>query len=131
MIRRPPISTRTDTLFPYTTLFRACWLDLLADRWPGSSRCLLFLWGALLRWHRPLIGAAVAARAGVPDAATAKPSRRHASRWISAVFAGGSCSHRAQPPVVSCSHENHDNPKCLGILFPVDPQMLWPAGYPC
>src|SRR3546814_19155161 len=24
MIRRPPISTRTDTLFPYTTLFRAC-----------------------------------------------------------------------------------------------------------
>src|SRR3546814_3258553 len=31
MIRRPPISTRTDTLFPYTTLFRSdddgapCW----------------------------------------------------------------------------------------------------------
>src|SRR3546814_7163191 len=24
MIRRPPISTRTDTLFPYTTLFRSC-----------------------------------------------------------------------------------------------------------
>src|SRR3546814_6320922 len=24
MIRRPPRSTRTDTLFPYTTLFRAC-----------------------------------------------------------------------------------------------------------
>src|SRR3546814_3734013 len=28
MIRRPPISTRTDTLFPYTTLFRSA----------GSSR---------------------------------------------------------------------------------------------
>src|SRR3546814_10416870 len=31
MIRRPPISTRTDTLFPYTTLFRsfplAVWCD--------------------------------------------------------------------------------------------------------
>src|SRR3546814_9852212 len=28
MIRRPPISTRTDTLFPYTTLFRSssCWI---------------------------------------------------------------------------------------------------------
>src|SRR3546814_15259184 len=25
MIRRPPRSTRTDTLFPYTTLFRAAW----------------------------------------------------------------------------------------------------------
>src|SRR3546814_5134890 len=24
MIRPPPISTRTDTLFPYTTLFRSC-----------------------------------------------------------------------------------------------------------
>src|SRR3546814_15774174 len=29
MIRRPPISTRTDTLFPYTTLFRS--IRLAAD----------------------------------------------------------------------------------------------------
>src|SRR3546814_14328614 len=28
MIRRPPRSTRTDTLFPYTTLFRSCLLRL-------------------------------------------------------------------------------------------------------
>src|SRR3546814_17999369 len=27
MIRRPPRSTRTDTLFPYTTLFRSHWTD--------------------------------------------------------------------------------------------------------
>src|SRR3546814_1800474 len=27
MIRRPPRSTRTDTLFPYTTLFRSKWED--------------------------------------------------------------------------------------------------------
>src|SRR3546814_2476338 len=26
MLRRPPRSTRTDTLFPYTTLFRSCLL---------------------------------------------------------------------------------------------------------
>src|SRR3546814_5809849 len=36
MIRRPPRSTRTDTLFPYTTLFRSVDLDqpvrLAADR---------------------------------------------------------------------------------------------------
>src|SRR3546814_8241654 len=31
MIRRPPRSTRTDTLFPYTTLFRS------AARWAGRS----------------------------------------------------------------------------------------------
>src|SRR3546814_16219630 len=28
MIRRPPRSTRTDTLFPYTTLFRSIWPSL-------------------------------------------------------------------------------------------------------
>src|SRR3546814_20874595 len=33
MIRRPPRSTRTDTLFPYTTLFRSLALELVvADR---------------------------------------------------------------------------------------------------
>src|SRR3546814_10485930 len=31
MIRRPPISTRTDTLFPYTTLFRSEFSISLAD----------------------------------------------------------------------------------------------------
>src|SRR3546814_1692353 len=37
MIRRPPRSTRTDTLFPYTTLFRSA-----ARRWsraPRSDAC--------------------------------------------------------------------------------------------
>src|SRR3546814_4649215 len=29
-IRRPPRSTRTDTLFPYTTLFRSSWARLSA-----------------------------------------------------------------------------------------------------
>src|SRR3546814_9623895 len=33
MIRRPPRSTRTDTLFPYTTLFRSG-----RRRWPGPRR---------------------------------------------------------------------------------------------
>src|SRR3546814_2823292 len=40
MIRRPPRSTRTDTLFPYTTLFRSdriARLDPIADR-PGPDR---------------------------------------------------------------------------------------------
>src|SRR3546814_2014823 len=31
MIRRPPRSTRTDTLFPYTTLFRSHRLGLIAE----------------------------------------------------------------------------------------------------
>src|SRR3546814_18312687 len=32
MIRRPPRSTRTDTLFPYTTLFRSANRPLPAER---------------------------------------------------------------------------------------------------
>src|SRR3546814_17399182 len=41
MIRRPPISTRTDTLFPYTTLFRSY-------RAQGIGR----IWAHRL-WRRP------------------------------------------------------------------------------
>src|SRR3546814_17948936 len=32
MIRRPPRSTRTDTLFPYTTLFRSVWYKRLVAK---------------------------------------------------------------------------------------------------
>src|SRR3546814_19098337 len=48
MIRRPPRSTRTDTLFPYTTLFRSE-LDLRGEQkeyrkcqygWPGLNYAL-------------------------------------------------------------------------------------------
>src|SRR3546814_8515000 len=37
MIRRPPRSTRTDTLFPYTTLFRST-LDALYEREVARQR---------------------------------------------------------------------------------------------
>src|SRR3546814_20677702 len=37
MIRRPPRSTRTDTLFPYTTLFRSI---RMRDRYSGSFLAL-------------------------------------------------------------------------------------------
>src|SRR3546814_21064640 len=40
MIRRPPRSTRTDTLFPYTTLFRSDALGL-AQQLPGPINLLL------------------------------------------------------------------------------------------
>src|SRR3546814_3177257 len=39
MIRLPPRSTRTDTLFPYTTLFRSFRCRRAVDRyWRGRSR---------------------------------------------------------------------------------------------
>src|SRR3546814_13570814 len=37
MIRRPPISTRTDTLFPYTTLFRSVWMKIAGSAARGGS----------------------------------------------------------------------------------------------
>src|SRR3546814_17096415 len=57
MIRRPPRSTRTDTLFPYTTLFRSRW---------GRARLLPIglglgaLGAATLIFNGPLILAVVA-----------------------------------------------------------------------
>src|SRR3546814_11580120 len=37
MIRRPPRSTRTDTLFPYTTLFRSVTKELSSDAYEGRA----------------------------------------------------------------------------------------------
>src|SRR3546814_14126200 len=64
MIRRPPRSTRTDTLFPYTTLFRSV-LDRL-PRWPiGSPRITsvtMALPGARLRGARRWLTGALGGR---------------------------------------------------------------------
>src|SRR3546814_1839351 len=49
MIRRPPRSTRTDTLFPYTTLFRSFQVQLCNDfsfqllcQFTHLLRCIVF-----------------------------------------------------------------------------------------
>src|SRR3546814_4011501 len=41
MIRRPPRSTRTDTLFPYTTLFRSTFTASPRNQNSAASRCCL------------------------------------------------------------------------------------------
>src|SRR3546814_15933784 len=51
MIRRPPSSTRTDTLFPYTTLFRSAAVDLGGDV-EGNARREVGLDGAGDDVHR-------------------------------------------------------------------------------
>src|SRR3546814_6867601 len=51
MIRRPPRSTRTYTLFPYTTLFRSCRVHEALS--PARQRfAWLFLHRGLLLWLR-------------------------------------------------------------------------------
>src|SRR3546814_1506354 len=75
MIRRPPRSTRTDTLFPYTTLFRSLALvGLAADRglllldlelghyWATSARALSRAAGATCSTVRPRRAATASGR---------------------------------------------------------------------
>src|SRR3546814_16003725 len=53
MIRRPPRSTRTDTLFPYTTLFRSIYAEILVpvfgpdNEMPGFHKVDLTLAGRI------------------------------------------------------------------------------------
>src|SRR3546814_11558710 len=51
MIRRPPRSTRTDTLFPYTTLFRSIALLQRAPFFLGDRQAVIST-----QLHRPAIG---------------------------------------------------------------------------
>src|SRR3546814_19310414 len=64
MIRRPPRSTRTDTLFPYTTLFRSVVVHAVVLR-PRLARRVDVEAGALAQVVAVGIGHTVAARAGV------------------------------------------------------------------
>src|SRR3546814_1994870 len=55
MIRRPPRSTRTDTLFPYTTLFRSSQLSTPVVNGPtlwSSRRSLHPFVGCALEWRQ-------------------------------------------------------------------------------
>src|SRR3546814_4355789 len=75
MIRRPPRSTRTDTLFPYTTLFRSVRLLRLrrVDREARSGRGERFVPDLPFRMRPESIDPAVA------DAAAATRSEEHMS----------------------------------------------------
>src|SRR3546814_17091317 len=65
MIRRPPRSTRTDTLFPYTTLFRA-----VAEGRAGADR-------RLCPGFRPDAGQCRTGRRGKPFKVDIEPSTKN------------------------------------------------------
>src|SRR3546814_6920727 len=46
MIRRPPRSTRTDTLFPYTTLFRSHGAGINTPHWHSCAMAKLYFYYA-------------------------------------------------------------------------------------
>src|SRR3546814_11355572 len=88
MIRRPPRSTRTDTLFPYTTLFRSVF---------GAAGCLSSHWALFLPpdgelLPQPDVGAIGAAFAGyihdtLPPAGTHRLWFDHGDQTLDRLYA--------------------------------------------
>src|SRR3546814_18705110 len=78
MIRRPPRSTRTDTLFPYTTLFRSA--GLAAGRRPFRPGAALRLVGNAARPRRHGRGGATLPAGRLSGHEDPLPSRRRARR---------------------------------------------------
>src|SRR3546814_17651583 len=74
MIRRPPRSTRTDTLFPYTTLFRSAFVALRAKLLPEDAEAGVLALADLRAERLPLaIGAPDPAR--IAAAIGSRPER--------------------------------------------------------
>src|SRR3546814_11565465 len=63
MIRRPPRSTRTDTLFPYTTLFR---FHGIAFLWTNNWDPVKNIYGAMVPIVGTLLTSAIAMLIAVP-----------------------------------------------------------------
>src|SRR3546814_18984108 len=76
-IRRPPRSTRTDTLFPYTTLFRS--YCAIVEAIDGARNRV----GALLRPHDPLVDNALARAVKSPAEARTQLAVASAVRILS------------------------------------------------
>src|SRR3546814_2683286 len=83
MIRRPPRSTRTDTLFPYTTLFRS----------QHQARDLQAGGAAADRRSHPVVPAAGALQEAAPQEGEAWRERaQHMSRFLP----DDACVHRSE-----------------------------------
>src|SRR3546814_14108914 len=92
MIRRPPISTRTDTLFPYTTLFRSQYRSARrqegqAQGRSGQEELNYFL--PPLQGRAVRLASLLASRSGWESAASRGRDRRSEERrvgeeWVSA-----------------------------------------------
>src|SRR3546814_11045742 len=92
MIRRPPRSTRTDTLFPYTTLFRSHGISLF---WPGT------LWEA-----HGYIDARPMRRQH--NAAPARCNRSGAGTFGAGIFSPDTCVVKIQHYFAAERNETHE-----------------------
>src|SRR3546814_985259 len=98
MIRRPPRSTRTDTLFPYTTLFRSGVL-LVGEAEDGDAR------------RRRRIEHPCLERAGRPRSEEHTSELQSLMRISYAVFCLKKKNHYKQK-----NHKKHTNPNTLNKM---------------
>src|SRR3546814_12823061 len=97
MIRRPPRSTRTDTLFPYTTLFRSLRVEIAAY-WRARERAQL----DAERWRDRLLAddAAITEWVAAHPGIEVQPLRtliRNARRERAVLEAAAAENHEAGP----------------------------------
>src|SRR3546814_20112541 len=94
MIRRPPRSTRTDTLFPYTTLFRSLGTQRRTAIESAHGRATGHCQDARARRTRTRAGGACAARAA--PSADAESPRPHRQRCPGASVNAPACAGHAR-----------------------------------
>src|SRR3546814_2458862 len=80
MIRRPPISTRTDTLFPYTTLFRSAGGEFpMREQVQHAMAGRLEVLAAFQRRQAVVAPGEAAGQLGAPGVAAVGRSEEHTS----------------------------------------------------
>src|SRR3546814_4429807 len=118
MIRRPPRSTRTDTLFPYTTLFRS-----LAQR-DHRGQQLDALFGELVADLAPVFGHHLARHDAMVRSEEHTSELQSLMRISYAVFClkkktqySNKISTRATPrsPTPSSPRHSHGTPTCIPL----------------
>src|SRR3546814_17618036 len=115
MIRRPPRSTRTDTLFPYTTLFRSTW----RRSYDGS---LVAAIATTLLWHTPMGADSMDVQSLGTWIGKTKTAIQRAARWPNQHLCRVASSH------VVCSVDSHVPVERMGGVSGRRGQRAWPGG---
>src|SRR3546814_9841567 len=141
MIRRPPRSTRTDTLVPYTTRFRSGWACILfheicpnlRNSLPCPNDSSQHAWTCRAGWHRDARANYSGMRSTSPMWVTSAPSRTPlGSRTERSPLVTRPTALSTPPldvfesehePVIHC----HDEASCLKAIIAIHSTALGPA----
>src|SRR3546814_13345265 len=125
MIRRPPRSTRTDTLFPYTALFRSLQDRAAYDQQRKAGECVVFE-------DLPRGGVANRALVGAAEAASSSAEAPCGSGFSRAIFRAAA-TRRPHPGRPACPHATTSPPlrsACSPPPPPANPRPTTPTPTP-